>query len=139
MGVDVAICRVCVGAHHSRSICHHHLLSVDNVLFINLCVYFGCKAVAIYLMIDLSKYDLCTFLGKYKGCSQYDTRKRKSIKHFSILVMIFIQIGLYIFSLIYRSGDVELNSGPRSHISDLSDCSTDQGDPSISSRYEEMV
>lgn len=53
--------------------------------------------------------------------------------------MIFIQIGLYIFSLIYRTGDIELNPGPMSHISDLSDCSTDQGGPSISRRYKDMV
>ena len=139
MGVDVAIFRARVGAHYSRSIRHPHLLSFDNVLFINLYMYFGCKAVAIYLMIDLSKYDICTFLGKYKGRSHYDTRKPKSIKYFSILVMIFIQIGLYIFLLIYRSCDVELNPGPTSHINDLSDCSTDQGYPSISRRYKEMV
>lgn len=86
-------------------------------------------------MIDLSKYDLCTFLGKNKGRSHYDTRKPKSIKYFSILVM----IGLYIFSLIYRAGDVDLNLGPTSYISDLSDYRTDQGDPSISRRYKDMV
>jgi hypothetical protein len=90
-------------------------------------------------MIDLSKYDLCTFLGKNKGRSHYDTRKPKSIEYFSILVKIFIQIGLYIFSLIYRAGDVDLNLGPTSYISDLSDYSTDQGDPSISRRYKDMV
>ena len=77
-------------------------------------------------MIDLSKYYLCTFLGKDKGRSHYDTRKPKSITYFSILVMICIQIGLYIFSLRYRAGDVELNPGSTSYTSDLSDCSTDQ-------------
>jgi hypothetical protein len=89
-------------------------------------MYYGCKAVAIFLMIDLSKYYLCTFLGKDKGRSHYDTRKPKSITYFSILVMICIQIGLYIFSLRYRADDVELNPGPTSYTSDLSDCSTDQ-------------
>jgi hypothetical protein len=59
--------------------------------------------ISTYLMIDLSKYYLCTFLGKDKGRSHYDTRKPKSITYFSILVMICIQIGLYIFSLKYRA------------------------------------
>ena len=54
MGVDIAICRARVGAHYSRSIRHPHVLSFDNVVFINLFMYFGGKAVAIYLMIDLS-------------------------------------------------------------------------------------
>ena len=139
IGVDIVIFRAHVAAHYSRSIRHPHLLSFDNVLFINLFMYYGCKAVGIYLVIDLSKYYLCTFLGKDKGRSHYDTRKPKSITYFSILVMIFIQIGLYIFSLRYRAGDVELNPGPTGYISDLSDCSTDQGDPSISRRYKEMV
>jgi hypothetical protein len=53
--------------------------------------------------------------------------------------MICIQIGLYIFSLRYRADDVELSRGPTSYTSDLSDCSTDQWDPSISGRYKEMV